>query len=61
MVIAAMKLKALAAWKESCDKHRQHIKKQRHHLAGKVHLVKAMVFPAVMCGCDIGTIKKAEG
>ena len=25
----------------------------------KVHLVKAMVFPAVMFGCDIWTIKKA--
>ena len=26
----------------------------------KVHLVKAMVFPAVMYGCDSWTIKKAE-
>ena len=26
----------------------------------KVHLVKAMVFPAVMYGCDSRTIKKAE-
>ena len=26
----------------------------------KVHLVKAMVFPIVMNGCDIWTIKKAE-
>ena len=26
----------------------------------KVCLVKAMVFPVVMCGCDFGTIKKAE-
>ena len=26
----------------------------------KVHLVKAMVFPVVMYGCDIWTIKKAE-
>jgi len=28
-------------------------------LLAKVHLVKAMVFPAVMFGCDIWTIKKA--
>ena len=28
-------------------------------LLTKVHLVKAMVFPAVMFGCDIWTIKKA--
>ena len=26
----------------------------------KVHLVKAMVFPVVMYGCENGTIKKAE-
>ena len=26
----------------------------------KVHLVKAMVFPVVMYGCDSWTIKKAE-
>ena len=26
----------------------------------KVHLVKAMVFPVVMYGCESGTIKKAE-
>ena len=26
----------------------------------KIHLVKAMVFPVVMCGCDSWTIKKAE-
>ena len=29
-------------------------------LPTKVHLVKAMVFPVVMCGCEICTIKKAE-
>ena len=26
----------------------------------KVHLVKAMVFPVVMCGCESLTVKKAE-
>ena len=26
----------------------------------KVHLVKAMVFPVVMCGCESWTIKKAK-
>ena len=26
----------------------------------KVHLVKAMVFPVVMYGCEIWTMKKAE-
>ena len=29
-------------------------------LSTKVCLVKAMVFPVVMCGCDSWTIKKAE-
>ena len=29
-------------------------------LSSKVHLVKAMVFPVVMYGCESWTIKKAE-
>ena len=29
-------------------------------LSTKVHLVKAMVFLVVMCGCESWTIKKAE-
>ena len=29
-------------------------------LSTKVHLVKAMVFPVVMYGCDSWTIKRAE-
>ena len=29
-------------------------------LSTKVHLVKAMIFPAVMYGCESWTIKKAE-
>ena len=29
-------------------------------MSTKVHLVKAMVFPVVMCGCESWTIKKAE-
>ena len=39
---------------------RQHIKKQRHYFANKVHIVKAMVFPTVMHGCESWTTKKAE-
>ena len=31
------------------------------NLPTKVHLVKAMVFPVVMYGCESWTIKKAEG
>ena len=29
-------------------------------MATKVHLVKAMVFPVVMYGCESWTVKKAE-
>ena len=29
-------------------------------LSTKVHLVKVMVFPVVMYGCESGTVKKAE-
>ena len=50
----------LAPWKKSYDQPRQHIKKQRYYFAKKVLLVKAMVFPVVMYGCESWTIKKAE-
>ena len=37
------------------------ILKSRHiTLPTKVHLVKAMFFPVVMCGCESWTVKKAE-
>ena len=36
------------------------IQKQRHYFANKVCLVKAMVFPVVMYGCESWTVKKAE-
>ena len=42
------------------DRPRQHIKKLRYNIVDKVCLVKAMVFPVVMCECEIWTIKKAE-
>ena len=29
-------------------------------LLTKVHLIRAMIFPVVMCGCESWTIKKAE-
>ena len=34
--------------------------RSRHYFATKVHLVKAMVFPVVMYGCESWTVKKAE-
>ena len=57
-VTAVMEL--LASWKEGYDKPSQHIKKQRRHFGNKVHIVKAMVFPVVMYGCESWTTKKAE-
>ena len=33
---------------------------QQRPLPTKVHLVKAMVFPVVMYGCESWTVKKAE-
>ena len=52
--------KMLAPWKKNYDQPRQHIKKQRHYFASKGSLVKAMVFPVVMYGCESWTRKKAE-
>ena len=49
----------LIPWKESYDRSRQHIKKQRHYFVNKGPS-KAMVFPIVMYGCESWTIKKAE-
>ena len=60
MVTAAMKIKTLTPWKESYDQPRQHIQKQRHYFANKVCLVKAMVFPVVIYGCESWTMKKVE-
>ena len=50
----------LAPWKKSYDQDRQHLKSRDITLPTKVCLVKAMVFPVVMYGCESWTIKKAE-
>ena len=50
----------LTPWKKSYDQPRQRIKKQTHYFADKGPLVKPMVFPVVMYGCESWTIKKAE-
>ena len=61
MVSAAMKLKDTCSWKKSYDKPRQCVKSRDITLLTKVHIiVKAMVFPVVMYGCKICTIKKTE-
>ena len=50
----------LAPWKKSYDKTKQHIKKWRYYLPTKIHIVKAMVSPVVMYGCESWNIKKAK-
>ena len=57
---SVMKLKMLAPCEKNYDQPRQHTKKQRHYFTKKIHLVKAMVFPVVMCGCENWTTKKAK-
>ena len=52
--------KTLSPWKKIYDKPRQYIKKQRITLLIKFRLVKAIVFPVVMYGCESWAIKKAE-
>ena len=57
MVISAMKLKDAYSLDEKLDS----IMKSRDiTLPTKVRLVKAMVFPVVMYGCESWTVKKAE-
>ena len=59
MVTAAMKFKTLLGWKAMTNL--DSIVKSRHiTLSTKVHLVKAMVFPVVVYGCESWTINKAE-
>ena len=49
----------LAPWKKSYGKLRQHIKKRNITLPAKVHIVKTMVFPVVMYGCESWTSKES--
>ena len=53
-------IKTLAPWKKSCAQPGQCVEKQRYYFTNKVHLVKVMVFPVVMYGCESWTIKKYE-
>ena len=52
--------KVLTPWKESYDKPRQCIKKQRHYFVDKGPYRQSYGFPVVMYGCESWTIKKAE-
>ena len=59
MVIAAMKLKDAYSLKVMTNLESM-LKSRDITLPTKVCLVKAMVFPVVMYGCESWTIKKAE-
>ena len=62
MVTAAMKLKDtyLLLGRKAVTYLDSILKSRDITLPTKVHLVKAMVFPVVMYGCESWTIKKAE-
>ena len=60
MVTAAMKLKDTCSLEEKLVNLDSILKSRAITLPTKVCLVKAMVFPVVMYGCESWTIKKAE-
>ena len=61
MVIAAMKLKKhLLLGRKVMTNIDSILKSKDIRLPTNVHLVKAIVFPVVMYGCESWTVKKAE-
>ena len=60
MLISPMKLKDACSLEEKLWPTWQRIKSRDITLSTKVHLVKAIVFPVVVNGCESWTIKKAE-
>ena len=60
MVIAAMKLRCLFLGRKVMTNLDSILKSRDITWPTKVRLVKAMVFPVVMYGCESWTVKKAE-
>ena len=60
MVTASMIKRRLLLGRKAMANLDSVLKKQRYYFADKVHIVKAMVFPVVMYGCESWTIKKAD-
>ena len=60
MVTAAMKLRHLLLGRKAMTNLDSILKSRDITLPTKVRLVKAMVFPIVMYGCECWTVKKAE-
>ena len=60
MVTVAMKLKDACSVEKRYDRPRWHIQSRAITLPTKICLVKSMVFPGVMYGCESWTLKKAD-
>ena len=61
MVIAAMKLKdVLLLGRKAVTNLGSILKSRDITFLTKIHLVKTMVFPVVIYGCESWTVKKAE-
>ena len=60
MVTAAMELKDACFMEEVMTNLENELRSRDITLLTKVHVVKAMVFPVVMYGCESWTIKKAD-
>ena len=60
MVTAAMKLRQLLLGRKAVKNLDSILKSRDITSLTKVHLIKAMVFPVVMNGCERWTIKKAD-
>ena len=60
MVTVAMKLRHLLLGRKAMADSDSILKNRDITLPTKVHIVKAMVFPIVMCGCESWTMNKAE-
>ena len=60
MVTAAVKLKDPAHRRKAITNLGSILKSRGITLPTKVHVVKAMVFPVVMYGCESWSMKKAE-
>ena len=60
MMTSAVKLRHLLLGRKVMTNLDSIFKSRDITLPTKVHLVKAMVFPVVMYGCESWTVKKAE-
>ena len=60
MVTAAMKLRRWLLGRKALTNLDSILKSRDITLPTKVYLVKAVVFPVVMYGCESWTVKKAE-